>query len=168
MGKIGIDWKILLGQIINFAILLYLLKRFVYTPFLSLLEKRRSKIEQGIRNSEEIERKIKKIKEKEKRILNNAREKAIQIAKAAEEKGRKLSEKIVSEGERERERIIKEAMEEAVRKKEEIRERIEKEAIKTSIVLTEEILKEKLDKEKDKNLIEQILMKFQNEYGRSS
>ncbi len=167
MGKIGIDWKILLGQSINFAILLYLLKRFVYTPFLSLLEKRRSKIEQGIRNSEEIERKIKKIREKEKRILNNARERAIQIAKAAEEKGRKLSEKIVSEGERERERIIKEAMEEATRRKKEIKERMRKEAVKTSILLTEEILKKKLDREKDKNLIEQILIKFQNNYEKS-
>ena len=168
MEGLGIDWKILLGQIINFAILLYLLKRFVYKPFLSLLEQRRNKIEQGIKKSEGIEERINEIKKSKEKILANAREKAVQIVKAGEKREKEQSEQIIFQGEKEKEKIIKEAIDEAARKKQEAKGEIEKETVKAGLMLAQEILKEKLDSEKDKNLIERFLMKFQKEYGKSS
>ena len=75
LENLGIDWKILLAQIINFLVILYLLKRFAYRPFLKILRERKEKIDKGIKRSEEIEKRIQAIKsqkEKEK-ILEMAR-----------------------------------------------------------------------------------------------
>jgi len=168
MEKIGIDWKIFLGQIINFVILLYLLKRFVYNPFLSLLEERRRKIKEGIENSQRAEEKMEEIKKLREEILENAQKRAIQIVEKAEERGKEKLEEIILEGEKERERRIKEAIKEANEKKKEAQKEIKREAIGIGLALAEEILKEKLTVEKDKNLIERFLMRFQKQYDKSS
>ena len=44
-SKLGIDWKLLIAQIINFLVLLFVLYKFAYRPILSMLEKRTKKIE---------------------------------------------------------------------------------------------------------------------------
>lgn len=51
-----IDWFTLVAQIVNFLILLYLLKRFLYGPILAAVEQRQRSIEQGMHEAEEIRR----------------------------------------------------------------------------------------------------------------
>lgn len=46
--KLGIDWKLLIAQIVNFFILLFVLYKFVYRPVLEMLDKRSKTIEKGI------------------------------------------------------------------------------------------------------------------------
>ena len=60
MEALGIDIKILIAQIVNFLIVLFLLKKFLYGPILSMLDERKTKIDQGLKDSE-----------KAKEMLNN-------------------------------------------------------------------------------------------------
>ncbi len=55
----GIDWKILFVQIVNFAILLGVLWYFLYKPLVSLIEKRRTQIIQGVADAERAEAALK-------------------------------------------------------------------------------------------------------------
>jgi len=45
MEKLGIDAQLIVLQAINFAILLYVLNRFLYKPVLGMLAKRKEQIE---------------------------------------------------------------------------------------------------------------------------
>jgi F0F1-type ATP synthase membrane subunit b/b' len=67
-----IDWKILIGQLVNFAILFFVLKAFVYAPFLSLMKKRREQIEDGIKKSKEAEYEAEQGEEAKRRALEDA------------------------------------------------------------------------------------------------
>lgn len=62
MNGLGIDPRILLGDIITFIVLLVILKKYAYKPFLSVLEQRRKKIEEGVKKSEEAEKSLQKIR----------------------------------------------------------------------------------------------------------
>ena len=42
------NWSTFVLEIINFVVLVWILKHFLYRPVLSLLEKRREKIEQSL------------------------------------------------------------------------------------------------------------------------
>jgi len=44
MEGLGIDIKILIGQIITFLVLLAILKKYAYQPFLSIMEERQKKL----------------------------------------------------------------------------------------------------------------------------
>ena len=55
ISKLGIDWRLLVAQIVNFLILLGILYKFLYKPVLAMFEKRASVIEKSLADAKKIE-----------------------------------------------------------------------------------------------------------------
>lgn len=83
-AKLGIDWKLLIAQAINFVVLLWVLKRYAYRPILHALEARTKRIEQGLVDAALSQEKLASSVEEEKRIMAAAREEARDILVRAE------------------------------------------------------------------------------------
>ncbi len=84
----GIKWQLLAVQMLNFAVLIYVLNRFAYKPIMRIISERQEVIVRGVKDSEEATA-LKGAAESEKeRILLNARQEAermvIEIKKTAE------------------------------------------------------------------------------------
>ena len=73
LAKIGVDWKLLLAQVVNFLVLLWVLRRFAYRPMLEFLEKRTKRIESGLRDAKLATQKLSEIEAKERGVLEEAR-----------------------------------------------------------------------------------------------
>lgn len=157
MEGLGINWKILIGQIVNFIILLYLLKRFAFKPFLNMLEKRKNSIVEGVRKSEEAEKSLQKIRVLEGEIRKSGEERTKLIIKEAEEKATAKAREIRSLAEDERKKIIEEARMAAEKETLKEKENQKKEMIDLTFLLTEKFLKEKFNEEKDKKLLEELI-----------
>lgn len=85
MEGLGLDLKSLIFQMINFAVLAFLLGRFLYGPIIKVLDSRRQKIEASMRDTEKIKRELEEVKKEQARILSQARiEAKILLAKEAE------------------------------------------------------------------------------------
>lgn len=54
LQKLGVDWKLLLAQIVNFTILLSVLTFFVYRPLLRVIDERRERIRKSMDDAEQI------------------------------------------------------------------------------------------------------------------
>lgn len=89
LSKLGIDGKLLLAQVVNFAILLWVLKRYAYKPMLEFLESRANRIEAGLRDAEEAKEKLKAAAEHEAEVLREAREEAKRLIASAEADAKK-------------------------------------------------------------------------------
>jgi F-type H+-transporting ATPase subunit b len=152
-----IDWKILIGQLVNFAILFFVLKAFVYAPFLSLMKKRREQIEDGIKKSKEAEESLNKIREVKEKADKENEEKRKQIILEAENQGKEKIDEAIVLADKEKEEILLKAHKEAELIKEQEREKIEKSIIENSFALTENILRENIDQEKNKKITEEFL-----------
>lgn len=63
LAKLGVDWKLLLAQIVNFAILAGVLGFFVYRPLLNLLDARRERVRKAMEGAQRIEEQTKKLEE---------------------------------------------------------------------------------------------------------
>jgi F-type H+-transporting ATPase subunit b len=133
LGKLGIDFKLLIAQIINFLVLLWLLKIFLYKPLIKNLEERSEsarRIEQG---KKEIQRKKEEIEKKEEEMIRKTKEKTSQILKEVKTISKEERERILERTEKEVREILKQAKEKAeidVRKtKEEERKEIRREAV---------------------------------------
>src|SRR5216117_3381702 len=79
INNFGINTYLLIAQIVNFLIILYLLKRFAYKPIMELLEKRRKTIEEGEKNAAKAEKALQEATEKEKEILRKAQNESKKI-----------------------------------------------------------------------------------------
>ena len=79
LHNLGIEPLLLIAQIVNFLLLLFILKKFLYNPVINMLNDRTKKIEESLKQAKEIEEKRIEIeKEKIKEILK-ARKEAEQI-----------------------------------------------------------------------------------------
>ncbi len=122
MEKLGLDWKVLLAQLVNFGILMIILKRFLYKPLVKAIDERNKKISGALDDSKRIEEKLETIEKKEAELLSLAREKAKQER-----------EEILEIANKEREKLIEDAKVSANREVERGLEKIEtaqKEAVK--------------------------------------
>ena len=146
LAQLGIDWKLLLAQVVNFGILLFILKRFAYQPMLQLMDERAARIEKGLKDAEAAEQKLRSVEEEEKAILAGARQQAkellVETDKAAKERDAlKLSET---------EARVKKLFSDAETKLEDDRARMiedaKRELSETVMLAVEKILKEKTDR----------------------
>lgn len=157
MEKLGVDLKILFGQIINFVILLYLLKRFAFKPFLSILERRKHKIEEGIKKSEEAEKSLQRIRDLSREIKERSEKDARELIIEAESRAKIRAEEIKLQAEAEKKKAIEDAKRTIEKETEQELKRREKEIVETAFVLTEKFLEEKLDEGRDKKIIEGLI-----------
>jgi len=160
---LGINWKILLGQVINFLLVLYLLKRFALKPFLKILGERKERIEGGVKNAENAERKIQLAGEERDKILKEAREKANLILRKSEERGKEKEEEILRAAEEEKRRLLKEAKKLGEIEIAQMKESFSKKNLELVLNLTEKILREKIDLKKDEEITKNFLVNLKNE-----
>ena len=154
---LGIDWKILLGEMINFLIVLFLLKKFALGPFLKILRERKQKIEEGLERSMVAEEKIKEIREKREEIIAKAQQKAMEIFDQGKKKGDEKIRNSILLGEQERLNILQAAKKETQREIDKMKDAERKREVESALALAEKILGEKLDSQKDKALIDKLL-----------
>jgi F-type H+-transporting ATPase subunit b len=102
----GVDPILLGAQIVNFLIIFYLLKRFLYKPVLGMLKKREDKIKEGLKQAEEARLTLEKTLEEEKKIfakahdeakalVEDAKLQAVEASREIEENTKKQAEKIL-------------------------------------------------------------------------
>lgn len=137
----GIDWRLIVIQMFNFALLLGALWYFLYTPILKLLEAREAKIKQGVTDAENAARSLKEADTAKSAILKEARGEAetiVAIAKThAEEKGAH----IVNEAEAKALRMLEDAKARGEEDRKEAKRASEAEIAQAAILAAEAILK---------------------------
>ena len=97
LSKLGLDGKLLLAQVANFLVLLFLLRKFAYGPLLRIMKERRTKIEEGLRKAEEADHRLLGANETVKGRIREAEAKGMEIVKATEDKARKLELELLAE-----------------------------------------------------------------------
>lgn len=156
-SKLGIDWKLLIAQIVNFLVLLFILWKFAYGPVLAMLEKRQKKIEKGLKDADEAGKKLEESADMQKEILKNARTEAKDIVEKAREQAEKAKSEIALEAKVQAEKIIAGAKSEIQQEKQKTIAEIKSEIGSLVVAATEKIVGEKIDGEKDKKLIEEAI-----------
>jgi len=156
MEGLGIDFKILAGDIITFVVLVLILKRYAYKPFLAVLDQRRQKIEEGVAKSEEAEKSLVKIRGLSEEIKTAGEKKAKEIVSAAEIKAQERAKTIAAEAEAEKSRVIENAKAAMAKEQEQARARQQKEALDLALVVSEKFLSEKITKDQDKKILERL------------
>ncbi len=89
MEALGINWPALIVQILAFIMLVVLLWRFAYKPFLNVLDQRAERVRSSMEQADRIERQLAETETRNQEILAEARREAQQIVAQAREIGDK-------------------------------------------------------------------------------
>jgi len=87
LGTFGVNWKQLLAHLFNFAILMFVLNRWVYKPLLKVIDERKQKIERGVADAVDAEKRLAEAKNKETELIMHARHEAKDIVLISKKEG---------------------------------------------------------------------------------
>lgn len=127
LSSLGVEWKLLLAQIINFGILVFVLYRLVYKPLLKVLDERRFSVDEAIKKSSSIDSKLEEIKNLEQTTLSEARKAGEKIIRDTEASATNLRARLEKEASESASKIIHEAETRIKNQEEKIREEIKRE-----------------------------------------
>ena len=140
LKNFGIQPTLLLAQIVNFLIILFLLKKFFYKPIVKALEDRKKRIEESLTNAQTIEDKLQKTEAQSTQIIEETRNNAqVLIAEARAE-----AQRLVDQATVEARQIIEEAKIEAKAQIVIQRRELEKQLERQTIGLVIEVVKKVL------------------------
>lgn len=145
--KIGIDFKLFLAQILNFIVLLIILKVFLYKPFLKVLEERQLKLKELQEKEEKLRKKTLEVKHQAQEIIKKAKERSTKILLETKKITEQEREEILKRAEREMEEILKEAEFEAKLKLQEMLQKEKEEIEKRAKELVRKVLGSIINKE---------------------
>ncbi len=152
-SALGIDWRLLVEQALAFLILVAVLAKFVYPALIKAVDNRREQVEASVKEAKEAEEALARAEAKVADMLATARKEADdmlartqQEANAtvadAEDKARKRAEQIVADARTQLDTDVRKA-----------REALKKDTVELVALATEKVISEKLDAQKDSQLI---------------
>jgi len=150
---LGIDWRLLILQIVAFLILVFLLGKFVYPWLMKSVDERQDSIEAATKAAAEAQKAAEKNHEKVAALLAEARKEAseivdtaklesAEIAAAGEAKAKKAAEQIVSEAHAQIEKDVAN-----------VKKELHNETLELVGLATEKIIGVKLSQNTDNDLI---------------
>ena len=107
LGALGIDWKLLIAQIINFGLLLWLLKRFLYKPVIKRIEKDETELKQAQIQKKELEQQKNAFAEQRKKEMAEVKKHAQKIIKEAKNIAKEIKKETREEASKETLALIK-------------------------------------------------------------
>lgn len=144
LAKLGFDWQIALANLVNFALVFWLLNKFVFKNLRSKLNERADMIQEGVNNVIHSETLLQQAREESVQLLDQARrdaaEKSAHLIKTAEQ----LATSITDGANKESRELLAESQAKAIQQSQEILAETKQKAVSMIIDATERVLREKL------------------------
>src|SRR6266404_5548185 len=144
-----------LSQVISFAIVAFLLRRFAYKPILAVLEDRRRRIEEGLINADKIKKELAEAEKRYQEIVGKANAAAQKMIDEARESSAHLAERKQQEAIAAAEQIIAKARESAALEHERTMESMKRELGRLVVETTAKVTGKVLTSEDQKRLQEE-------------
>ncbi|MBU1032601.1 MAG: F0F1 ATP synthase subunit B [Patescibacteria group bacterium] len=164
LSSLGVDWQLFIAQLINFAIVIFVLWKWAYKPLMIKMDERSKKIEDGLQFSKEADERLKSAVEENERIINEAKAQSHMFIEEARDKAEKVRQDKIRLTNQDMERVIADA-----------KQQIEVERQGTFTALREDIadlvtaatnkVAEKIDENTKRSLISEALREIEQSKG---
>ncbi|MCL2485852.1 MAG: F0F1 ATP synthase subunit B [Endomicrobia bacterium] len=109
----GLETSLFLFQVINFLIVAFILKKFLYNPLMKKLDERKNKIEKGLKDAEDAGIALENAAQERQKILAGAKADADAFAVSAKAALDETKEKFTADAKNRSQQIIEEAKQKA-------------------------------------------------------
>ncbi len=157
LAKIGFDWQVALANLVNFLIIFYLLKRFLFGPISRTLAERKKAIAEGLQNATLASDALAEAKKEGDRIIAEARAHANEIISVAEKEGVTVRERRAMEAEKEAAAILSDAQDKISKERNRLESEIKEKAVTVALLGATTILKEEIDVVKNTALVKEAI-----------
>lgn len=152
-SALGIDWKMLIFQIIGFVILVWLLSKYVYPVLIKTVDARQAEFEASSKAAQEAEKKAEETKAEVEKLLHQARRQAADIVTTAKEEATAAIEAADSKAKARADHIVADAHEQIAKDVVAARKALHNDTIELVAAATEKVLGKTVTPKVDDSLI---------------
>ena len=156
-ASLGINLPLLVVFIVNFIILFVLLRLFLFKPVLKMLDERTKRTKDAMELAEVTKKEFEQAKVEVQKQIEKGRQEAQAIIAQAMQVGERLKEESRQEATKQAQVIVDRTRAELGAERDKIVGDLRREFVHISIAAAEKVIKETLDKEKHRKLIEETL-----------
>jgi len=149
LNQLGISGTLLLSQIVNFLLIMIILRLFLYGPVLNMLDKRKERIANSMKDAERAATAAAEAQKEREAIMDAARREAQEVRAQATRDAEKIAQEVRSRAEQESSDIRRKAQVEAKAQTEEVLADAQKQIAELAILATEKILGRELQNKGD-------------------
>jgi F-type H+-transporting ATPase subunit b len=153
-AKLGIDWRLLIAQLVNFVILFTALTFLLFKPLIAALDKRRAKVIESLANAEKIGEELKRAGAESERIVAASRIESARISAEAAKQAEAARLAAVEKTRAEVAGIIASGKAQLGAERDVMMSEVRRAAAELIASATEKVINEKMTSAKDKSLIE--------------
>jgi len=158
-----IDWQLMLAQLINFGIVIFVLWKFAYKPILNILKDRSEKIEKSLEDAKTIEQNLENTKNESERIIKEASGKGQSIVEESTQSAENIKKEKMEETRAESEKIITSAKDQIRSEREKMMSELKSELGELVMLASDKITRGKISQDVNEKLIEEVLEDLQKQ-----
>lgn len=154
---LGIDWRLLGLQLVAFAILVWVLGKFVYPPLVRAIDNREKAIEASVKAAEQAEAKAEATQKEINDLFEKARTDAAEIVEIAHKEAANAVKDAEDKAKTRADQIIADARVQLDADVLKARKALKTEAVELVVAATEKVIGEKIDAARDADRIKNAL-----------
>ena len=156
-ASLGVNLPLLVVFVVNFIVLFVLLRLFLYQPVMKMLDERTKRTKDAMNLAEATKKEFEQAKGEVQREIEKGRQEAQAIIAQSMQVGERLKEESRQEATKQAQAIVDRTRSELEAERDKIVGDLRREFVDISIAAAEKVIKETLDKEKHRKLIEETL-----------
>lgn len=154
MEKLGINLGYLFLQVVNFIVLVAILRLILYNPVLKMLQSRKERIAEGLNNARKAEEALASAEADKQKLLDEARTEAQRILSETRTRADELAAQIKSDAQAEAQRILEEARQGASGELNRVMTDMRGQIISLSLAAASQLLGTTLDENRQRQIVE--------------
>jgi F-type H+-transporting ATPase subunit b len=156
-ASLGVNLPLLVVFVVNFIVLFVLLRLFLYKPVMKMLDERTKRTKDAMDLAEATKKEFEQAKGEVQREIEKGRQEAQAIITQSMQVGERLKEESRQEATKQAQAIVDRTRSELEAERDKIVGDLRREFVDISIAAAEKVIKETLDREKHRKLIEETL-----------
>ncbi|WP_375372906.1 F0F1 ATP synthase subunit B [Clostridium sp. CF012] len=147
------------AAMVNFLILLFIAKRYLFIPVNKILDERKQELDSSFKKAKSDTEEANRLKIENGEKLKLAKKEGKEIVEIYKQKAEKISGELIEDAKQEAILIIERSRVEIEREKEKAQSEIKKQVIDLSLILSEKALEQHIDEKEHRRLIEDFIFK---------
>ncbi len=158
MEQLGINVPLLVAQVINFFIVLVVLRLFLYKPVLAMLDSRAQRVREGLEAAEQSKDQAAEAETEVAKQLDEARRQGQAMTAQAQETANRIQEEARGQARREAEALLERARSEIQLERDQAIAELRQQFAGLTVLAAERVIGQSLDRQAHQRLIEEVLV----------
>lgn len=157
MENLGIDYRLIIAQLINFAVFFFIFFKFIAKPFFNFIKKEKTDEETKQKLMVELEKSEETLKEREKELIAKMKKEQSALIEDAKKDAEKLKTDIIAQAQKEASEIVAKAKEQITDEKNALYREMKEQLASLSTIMVRKALGEYLTGDAQKEVTQNIL-----------